>query len=412
MSPLFGPILAQLVTMSVFDRTEARHTRSDVNYSEVATYPRVTLDVGWKQGTLRFAYLPAITITPLEADSPSAIVLQSGAVALSNRWQRTTVTAGEWLSYGEVSPRNQGLAPGSGPVVTLPAMSGAASGGSTGNTTTTGNQQQGGPTLGGTNQIAALDKQLKVASSVSTLEVSQAYSAALTVSGQLFYMFFANPGEDQERYPTVQGPGARLAVTYAATARDRLSTYVSSQSGFGNNGNNSWLMYANESWAHDLDKQTVSTLGFGLSMTRNSQPNGLIYYTIFPNFNAALIHTSRLGRNTLTVGTTLTSAPYIDPVLAQVDPRITASALIGFNAKRFSAFLTASTAVSIPTEENASGLNALYGTLQLNYRFGKNFAIDGGMRGSWQTFGGQTTIPPSLAFFVGVSVGAQASSIR
>ena len=140
MSPLFGPILAQLVTMSVFDRTEARHTRSDVNYSEVATYPRVTLDVGWKQGTLRFAYLPAITITPLEADSPSAIVLQSGAVALSNRWQRTTVTAGEWLSYGEVSLRNQGLAPGSGPVVTLPAMSGAASGGSTGNTTTTGNR--------------------------------------------------------------------------------------------------------------------------------------------------------------------------------------------------------------------------------------------------------------------------------
>ena len=112
------------------------------------------------------------------------------------------------------------------------------------------------------------------------------------------------------------------------------------------------------------------------------------------------------------VGTTLTSAPYIDPVLAQVDPRVTASALIGFNAKRFSAFLTASTAVSIPTEENASGLNALYGTLQLNYRFAKNFAIDGGMRGSWQTFGGQTTIPPSLAFFVGVSVGAQASSIR
>src|SRR5450432_2879319 len=121
MSPLFGPILAQLVTLGVGDRTEARYVVAGTGtpgaavvapnsspYAEVATYPRIGLNFGWhhsplSQTSLSLGYGPSITVTPLEADHPDVLVYQAATFAASHshRWQRLTMTISESVSYTE-----------------------------------------------------------------------------------------------------------------------------------------------------------------------------------------------------------------------------------------------------------------------------------------------------------------------
>src|SRR5450432_3170664 len=138
MSPLFGPILAQLVTLGLSDRSEARHVVTDDSYSEVGTYPHVSLNFGWRHATLTLGYGPSLTLTPLEAKDPSLVVFHSASLSMSNRWRRTTVTASESLGYGEVDFRTQALAaPGTAPVTSVPGdMTGLPAGNTSGGTTT------------------------------------------------------------------------------------------------------------------------------------------------------------------------------------------------------------------------------------------------------------------------------------
>ncbi|HWZ89372.1 MAG TPA: hypothetical protein VNW92_10995, partial [Polyangiaceae bacterium] len=163
----------------------------------------------------------------------------------------------------------------------------------------------------------------------------------------------------------------------------------------------------NEAWSHRLDPRTTTRLGSGLSLTRNSQPDGLIYYSVYPNFSAGITHSSLLGRSTLTLGSTLASAPYIDPVRALVDPSLTAAAFVGLGRDRFLSTLTAGSAVAVVTHGNNGALNTVNGAFTVSYRLGAGFFVDSGLRAAWQTFGGLTTIPPSVAAFAGITMGAQ-----
>jgi hypothetical protein len=421
MSPLFGPILAQLVTLGVSDRTEVRHVVTDESYSEVATNPRVALNFGWKHATLSLGYSPALTVTPLDND-PTLIVYHSGTVAASNRWQRTTVTASESIGYGKVDFQDQAIAaPGTAPVTTVPVDMGMAPGntgtgtmaqpgtggtptGTTGTGMATGT---GTPATGAAaNQFRATDTIERFSSSVSTVSVTQLVSAVLTVNGGVWYMVTGTPGSQTNvLYPTVKGPGARIAAAYTPTHYDAVTTSVSTQYAESSDGSDAWLMFANEAWAHQLDKGTVTTVGAGLSLTRNSEPIGLIYYSIYPNFVLGITHTSLIGRSTLTFGLTASSSPYLDPVSVVVDPRISAGAFIGFHQDRFSSSLTGGTAISLATQGNTGAFNALYGAFGMSYVLGSAVSIDSGVRASYQTFEGHTAIPLSLALYVGVTFG-------
>ena len=127
MLSLLAPILAQLVTLSVGDRTEARYIAGDDTHFEGATRPLAGLAFGWKRAALTLVYAPSITVTPLERTPRDVLFFQTAALVGSYHWRRTTLSVTEAVGYGQLSFRVQAFAdPGANPVP-VPATSGPVS---------------------------------------------------------------------------------------------------------------------------------------------------------------------------------------------------------------------------------------------------------------------------------------------
>ncbi len=408
MFPLVGPILAQLVTLGVADRTELRYIDSDDKYFEAATSPRAALNFGWKHTTLSLGYGPSITLTPLDSMAPDVLVFHTAGISMSYHWRHTTVTASQYIGYGKVNFRIQGLADqravatpaGTGDTTTTPmpgtgtavgAMPGMAPG-----TTGTGVQSP--------NQVRADDLIVRYATSTTNLSVTQAVTPLLTLTGGVGYSVAGSVGPNASPdYPIVQGPHAQALADYRLTFRDDVTTTASIQYAASATGNDSWILLANEAWGHVLDKQTSSRVGAGVSMARNSLVDGTIYYTIDPTFLASLSHKSLLERGTLTLGIGTSAAPVLDPIRATVDPQLGVNASIGWSRDRFSTTLSGNGALSL-TEPNApSALDSGTGSFVVAYRLGAGFSADTGVRAFWQSYAGQTTVPLSFAGFLGVT---------
>jgi hypothetical protein len=62
MFTLFGPILAQVVTVAVGDRSEARVVVNDTTEYEAANRPSVGVGMAWRRFTLQLAYSPSFTV--------------------------------------------------------------------------------------------------------------------------------------------------------------------------------------------------------------------------------------------------------------------------------------------------------------------------------------------------------------
>src|SRR3954470_4496132 len=122
MLSLLAPILAQLVTLNVGDRTEARYISGDDTHLEGATRPFAGLNFGWKRSALTLAYTPSVTVTPLERKPRNVLVFQGASLRASYRWRLTTLTLSEFVGFGELNFRVQALpAPGVNLAVAPPA---------------------------------------------------------------------------------------------------------------------------------------------------------------------------------------------------------------------------------------------------------------------------------------------------
>src|SRR6187455_2500683 len=112
MSPLFGPILAQAITLGIGDRTEVRYIASDDKYFEAATTPQVGLSVDWKHTTLSLGYNPSFTVKPLDSEPRNLLIFHNGSLSGSYRWQHSTLTLSETIGYGELNFVSQALTTG------------------------------------------------------------------------------------------------------------------------------------------------------------------------------------------------------------------------------------------------------------------------------------------------------------
>jgi hypothetical protein len=406
MSPLLAPILAQLVTLSAADRTEARSVVTRDEYAVVQTSPRLGLDFGWKHSTFGLSYGPSITIGPIgQGYDASTQVFHSGVLAASHRWQRSTLTMSESLGIGRIDLRTQALGdPRATPVTTAPNGTPGANGtppvtGGTGGAQGTPGNNNANPALPG------FDKPLTFRTSVTSISLTQLVSPVLTVSSSLSYSLSGSYGADRTaNYPTVQGPGAQVSAGYKPTRDDELRTSATTQLALSSNGNRAWSLSLNETWSHRLARRTIGSLGSGVSMTRNSQDDGLVYYSIFPNFIAGINNTSQLGRALLNVGTSVASAPYVDPVLALVDPRVSANVYAALSQGNFSTSLSASGAFPIATGLSKGAFNSVSAAWGVNYRLGAAVSLDSGVRAAWQRVQGVTTLPLSVAVYAGISI--------
>jgi len=419
MSPLLGPILAQLVTLAVADRTEARYIVSDEKYAEAATSPRVGLSFGWQHTTLSLGYGASVTVTPLDSTPRDTLLFHSAAISAAHTWARTTAVLTESVGFGQVSFRVQAL--GAPTFTGLPNMTGTSTptgtvnppaGGTTGTTGTPGTTGTGTTAMPGAsaaNQIAASDQVIEYVSSSTDLVLTHVYSTVLSVQGGIGYSVAGSVGsEASAAYPVIKGPRAQVSASYRLDARDDVATSVGTQYAAASTGNDAWFAVASESWGHALDPHTNTRVGAGLSIARNSQPDGLVSYSVYPNFAAGLSYSARLARGTLSLGSGIAAAPYIDPVRALVDPRVSVGGSAGWGTGQFSSSLSGGTALSLTQSGSAGALNSASFSLGAAYRFGAALALDGGLRGFWQSFEGQTTVPVSYAVFLGVTVGLQA----
>lgn len=416
MSPLIGPILAQLITVGVSDRTEARAVSSDDKYIDAATSPRAGVSLGWKHSSLGLGYGPTLTLTSIGTNDTRLVVFHSAFVSASYLWSRTTITLSESAGYGDVSFRDQAVAPvvapGSSPVpvpTPTPTPSPTSPGGAT-------PQPQPQPPNGVTvnpNNIRASVRVIPYASSVTNLGLATAVTPMLTVGGGAGYIISGSVGPDKSAdYPLIRGPVFQAFANYsldrANDVRSSVITqYAESTNGI-NAGNNAWYGQASEGWGHKFDSRTQSQVAGGMSLTRNSRPDGLIALSVYPTFSALISRVVPEGHGSLSFGSSVAVAPVIDPVEAYVDPRFGFNGFVGWSRDRFSSNCTLGGGVPIATRDGRPELNSFYASLTAAYRLGAGFSADTGVRGFWQTVGREQTVPPTVAVFFGVSFAAAA----
>jgi len=413
MSGLFGPILLQVVSLGVTDRTEVRVVHGQTQYSEAATYPYLGLNFRWKHTTLIVTYgPPSLTLSPLDAKKPTLLASQSAAIAASYRWQRTTLTVSQSGSYGDVNFQTQALAGAP------PDLNAGASPNGTSNPTPSASgtgtpsspqpaQPPPGTTLPVANQYLARGEVVRYATLASSVRVTQLISPVLSVSSVVGYVASGSVGSNAANdYPVVKGMSADVSARYQLNHADNVTSSLGTQFAHASTGDNGWFLAATESFGHLFDARTTGRVGGGVSLSRNSRSDGLVSYSIYPDFAAFISHTTPQKDGAFTYGAAVTAAPVLDPVRATVDPRLSSSLFAGWGYGRFTTSVAGGSAISLASRDDQGALNSLFVTLGANVRLVDAVSLNTGVRAFWQSFQGKTSVPATYAGFLGLTFGA------
>jgi len=443
MLPLFAPILAQLITLNAGDRTEVRYIQVDENHRyEAATRPLVGLNFGWKRSSLVLAYTPSFTVTPLESTPRNVLIFQAASLSGSYRWKRTTLTISEGVGYGEYTfqvyaianpglpnttpgtnampgtnstPGTNPTTPGSNP--TTPGSNSTTPG--TNPTTPGSNPTTPGSTAAmpnGSNnpasqQFRASAKVIHYGSSTTNVGLASALSREVAVGANAGYTIAGGVGDsaDDPAYPLIHGAnvGAFGSHSLRLNRNNTLGSSIFGSYNVSSLGSQAWGLTAGETWSHRVNPRTTTRLGVGLSLSRFSQNDGLVGYSVYPTFNAGINYFNRLAGGILTLGASAGSAPYLDPLRATVDPRVNVGVNAGWGKNRFSIGMGAGAAISIAPDNNNGAVNSIGASAMMAYRLGAGFSADTGVSAGWQTFEGETIVPASWTGFLGVTWAAQ-----
>lgn len=401
MSPLLAPVLAQLVTLGLSDRTEARWIASeDDERLEASTSPAVTLGVAWPRFELTLGYAPYVTITPLDREPREVLVFHgvSAGAQYRHQWRRTTLTLAETLTYGQHDFRAELLSSrGGAPIPGAPIGGGVLPPGG------------GGMTGGGGEDLPeaparASDMTVHHGASTTSLSLSRGLSRRSTLDASAAYLIGGGLDEaSRDAYPIVQGPQANVTIGYRLNRHDAFSGAFATQYAFGSGeSGRSWISSVTAGWEHAFGPRTRSSLSAGVAGTWTEQRDGTATLSIYPTASAGIGYTTRMGRSRITASGTAATAPVLDLSTATVDPRLSVGGAFAWERDRTTVSATVASAVSLADDEQ-SALNSVVAGVGVAYDLGLGFSADAGMRGAWQTFGGETVLPPSWALFVGIS---------
>jgi hypothetical protein len=417
-----GPIVAQVVSVGVADRTEGRYVVGVDKHYEASTGPSGGINLGTRHLSLTLSYGPSITATPLESKDREVTVYNGAYLGASYRWQRTTLTISEGVGYGNLNFVTQALAgapavatntPGASPVTGSPPPT-------TPPPTTGGSGTAMGPTApqAGTeaaNQVRALNQVVRYVSSTTSVAVQHGVTANLTVSANADYTVAgAVDAEDQQQSPLIKGPRFGTAARYLVDRLDGLSSSASLQyaeasvSARAPGGNSAYILLITEGWDHKFSAHTAMLVGAGVGGTRSPLGGGYVAYSIYPTFNASITNSSlTLARGGLAFSFGVSAAPVVDLVTGAVDPRLGFGAGVGWGLGKFSLSASGSSAVSLDGATDNGAFQSVGGAAGAGYRFGRSLSMDGGIRAAWQSFAGQAVIPLTYVAYLGVSVGLQ-----
>lgn len=420
MSPLLAPVLAQIITLQVSDRTEARYIDYEVEETEGSTSPHADLSLGWGRTDLSIGYGPSFTLYPLEKKPRHLLVFHDAGASVGYRFKRSHLSLSSSLGWGEINFR---LAPLRGPGAPDP-VDGDEPTGADAEPDADPTQPaapdptapdapeptQPSPNDPSTGQLSIIDTTVRYYTSTTTLTLSHALTREVGLGAQAGYVRAGGMDEESRVYYSVQSGwfvGASGDYTYRLTSRDAFVSSASLVQFWSSNGNKTASLSAQETWQHVFGRRTSSALGAGLNVTRFSQPDGLRGFSVFPTFQASLGHEISLGRaGTLSLGLYAYSAPALDPLRALVDPRVGFGAGLGYVRKRFSLSVNGATALSLaPKDHDAGAIDSVQGDARAAYQIADLVVVDAGGRYVQQQVQDVTVLPSSWSAYVGVNVG-------
>jgi hypothetical protein len=420
MHAVLAPVLAQLITLGLADRSEGRYVVSEgYRHFEATTIPVAGLVMDWPRFYLRLTYSPNLTVAPLDTSSHDLYVIHAGTITAGYRMKRADLSLGESASYGTSNFRRLAVAPGA---TAPPAQAGNVQPSGSGMmpstpppTTTggTGTATPGGGTTSG--QTRAVNQRVRYASfrtfASAGYEVARLSTAALTVG------YTATGGTDsasKKIYPPVQGPDAMATYTVGFDARNRALFMLMVQVAHQRNNIDTELAQLSTTYTHLFTKTLQGDVGVGIAYTRTpevlvpangQQPMvlGPVANSIFPTGHASVTQTGRLSRGQYTLAFNVSSAPVLNftTIPASVDPRVGFGGNFGWNRDRIG--FTAAAGSSVSVTSNATGLSYVTANAGVTYRLAEALSLDGGVRMAWQKTNLKTTIPLTGAAYVGLS---------
>jgi hypothetical protein len=425
---MLGPVLAQLVALSLGDRTEARYIGDTATvvgrHFEAETRPNAGLRLSFRHSDLGLGYQTSIIYVAADAAPQKLLVVHSGYLAASYQLRRTSFNVGEALSYGERNFAAETLTGTTTGTPLGPSTPGGVTPGTTpGGTTTPGGMMTPGTTPGGTPQAGPLAQYpvgvIRYYSSVTSLGVTHKLRPNVTLGAVLSYSV-AGGADDESRLraPVVKIPGAILNLTNVLNRAWRVQStliaqYASSPVTLATPySTNTVLAQATELAEYRFDPLSRVQGSAGLSVNRFEQSNGLIGYTILPSLLADVLTSSAVGGGMLQLGGTIGGRPVLDPLTATVDPRVTLGALTAWTRDTLTLSANANVTRSLGGADNRAKLDAFTAVSRIAWQASEAFLVDAGVRTAWQTFNGETLVSPTWAAFAGVTLNATVLRIR
>jgi hypothetical protein len=411
---LLAPILGQLLTLGLSDRTEARYVADeDDEHFEASTQPAAGIDLSYRRTSLRIGYAPVITVLPLEREPREVFSFHTGFIGASHSFRHTTFGISQAVGYGEANFESQALAPpattpttGSpNPPVDSPQPN--APNAPPAQPAPGGGETPGGPGAepgASSGTVRATDQLVKYVSLRTSAEISHRLGRFTSIQGGLGYTVTGGADEESRSlYPTVRGPDARATLSYALNARNLLSSTLSAQYATSGDSTETLSLAFDQIWHHDFSPRTAGELGAGLTYAHSPQENGSIAHSFYPAGRASITHNQRFARGVLNMNASAGGAPVLDFTTAAIDPRLFVAAGLGWGRDRFSVSVGGGTSVSLSGSDEQDAFSALNASAGVGYYLGVGFSADGGVRGAWQQVGGEDRIPPTAAAYLALS---------
>ncbi|HET9958305.1 MAG TPA: hypothetical protein VFQ61_27610 [Polyangiaceae bacterium] len=417
MSPWIVPILAQALSLSVGDRTEARlRVETNDRVPEAETRPYADLRWSGRRSALSFGYSPLFVLSPLDEKKPELYVLHTARIGFDFRQRRTAYQITQTASYGRQNFASTALSGTPGlPAGTFPATPGTGPGGTvttpTGTPgTTTGNGTPLGPgtttgpgavpgtatgtPIGATNpNSAAVRDALTVAVLRTDFTATHALTRTSSFTFGAGYFVIGGVGDSRRELPLQSGPDLRLRYDLRLTAKDQLFTATTGTYSSVSNGTRLWRLSLEQGYAHQFSESILVRLSAGVSYVRERR-DGVWTDTIYPTFGSnALVgvsYTTRFAGGQLTASAgvgyspALTYTPTTKNIDVRIDPRFLMFGGLGWVKHRTTLFLNAGATLSLTPSEPGSVSNYT-GAAGMYYTIVDGLVFEAGLRGLRQT---------------------------
>lgn len=411
MSPFLAPVLAQVVNLSMADRTEARYLDYETQIYEASTSPSVALLFDWKRTQVALSYSPFITLTPLEEQPRTLLVYHQVTASVGYSWRHSSLALTSTVGFGTVNFKAAGLR--SQPVPNQPGDQPAPVEPGDGTDAPAPEALPPGPTdptpgdpLNGQTTFSSED--VRYYSNTTTLSGTHSFSKHLAGQAQVGQMRAGGlDAEAQELYPPLHSYYTALSASYAfaLSAQDSFATNLALGAAVSSAGSIVIPLNAEQSWSHNFDPRTATGLSAGVNITRFMQDNGLRGFSVYPSFHAWLSHQLRLWAGTLAFGIYSYSGPTLDPLRATVDPRFGGGGNVTYTRDRFSIVLDGGAAISLnPPDHDDSSIDAVQAQAVVSYGLSDAVSVDAGARYWRQRVQEVVVIPRSWSAFVGLTL--------